>query len=57
LERGKTLLEALLPLRLLQVFRRYFVPESILRVLTQARKSGEHLGPVKLLPMALGDAE
>jgi hypothetical protein len=57
LERGKPLLKALLPLRLLQVFRRYFVPESILRVLTQVRESGAHLGPVKLLPVALGDAE
>jgi hypothetical protein len=39
LERGKPLLKALLPLRLLQVFRRHFVPESILRMLTQARES------------------
>jgi hypothetical protein len=57
LERGKPLLKVLLPLRLLQVFRRDFVPESILRVLTQACKSGEHLSPVKLLSVALGNAE
>ena len=57
LEHGKTLMEALLPLRLLQVFRRYFVPESILRVLTQARESSQHLRLVKLLPVALGDAK
>jgi hypothetical protein len=57
LEYGKTLLEALLPLRLLEVFRRYFVPESILRVLTQARESSQHLRLAKLLPVALGDAK
>ena len=57
LEYGKTLLKALLPLRLLQVFRRYFVPESILRGLAQTRESSQHLRLVKLLPVALGDAK
>jgi hypothetical protein len=57
LEHGKTLMEALLPLCLLQVFHRYLVPESILRMLTQACESGEHLRLVKLLPVALGDAK
>ena len=57
LKYGEPLLKALLPLRLLQVFRCYFLPESILRLLTQARESGQHLGLVKLLPMALGDAK
>ena len=57
LEYGKTFLEALLPLRLLQVFRHYLLPESILRVLTQARQSSQHLCLVRLLPMALGEAK
>ena len=57
LEYGKPLLQALLPLRLRQVFRRYLLPESILRVLTQACDSSQHLRLVKPLPMALGDAK
>src|SRR5215831_11725003 len=57
LDHGKTFLYALLPLRLLKVFRRDFLPESLLRVLTQTCESRQHLRFVKLLPLALGDAK